>query len=555
MTQQLAQRIRLRETIGESNYATTRLAYDPERGKRVVVKTLDLSRVSDEKVIELFEREARVLSNLEHPRIPKFVGVYEERDESGRRVNLVQEYVDGVDLQRVIENGRHFTEAEVIRIGSELASILVYLHGFSPSIIHRDIKPSNVILDENDEVWLIDFGGARDRMMQDHLPEGGGMTIVGSYGYMPYEQFEGRAVPQSDVYSLGATLLFLLSHKHPADFDKEGMRLKIAGETNASKRLVRVLEKALAPDWSDRHASAAELKLELDALRGVVAPRKQPYLVAAAAAVLLCVAGLMVLSDRSEPASTSPAFVAQDAFAAPRQPLPGREIEAATGPTVVLVGDHVVEGKLLFDGRPIGEFTHEQPHFWLRNEDKGTVQSAGVKYQDGAIRIYALEPGRYGLSVRIDAIKDKAMTWPGDFDSFVTFVVVADKKTQVNVNLYKIMRLRRPVDNSDFVAADTGCDAMREHAGAPLTFEWDSLGDGVEYAYRITKLACPYTRKSIVEEGRTTSTRLELKLEPSGDGEFYMFDLDGFSSGKRVGKLQVRGNNFLGWDYRFRVPK
>ncbi|MCM2316647.1 MAG: protein kinase, partial [Thermoanaerobaculia bacterium] len=156
MTQELAQRIRFRETIGESNYAITRLAYDPELGKRVVVKTLELSRVDDEKVVELFRREARVLANLDHPRIPKFVGVYDERDENGRRLNLVQQHVDGVDLERVIEAGRHFTEAEVIRIGSELSSILAYLHGFSPPIIHRDIKPSNIILDANDEVWLVD---------------------------------------------------------------------------------------------------------------------------------------------------------------------------------------------------------------------------------------------------------------------------------------------------------------------------------------------------------------------------------------------------------------
>ncbi|MCM2316737.1 MAG: hypothetical protein NDJ92_16445, partial [Thermoanaerobaculia bacterium] len=407
---------------------------------------------------------------------------------------------------------------------------------------------------------LVDFGGARDRMMQDHLPEGGGMTIVGSYGYMPHEQFEGRALPQSDIYSLGATLLFLLTHKRPAEFERDGMRLKIRGETGASKGLLRVLERALAPDWNDRHPSAAVLKLELDALRGGVGLRGKPYFVAAAATVLLCIAGLVILPRRSEPPGAR--AVAERAVPAaglerelPRQLSPAPGVEAPSQATVTLVGEHVVEGRLLFDGRPIGEFTREQPHFWLRNEDKGTVQSAGVKYQDGSIRIYALEPGRYGLSVRIDALRDKPMTWPGDFDSFTTFSVAAEEKTVQDVDLYRIMQLRHPVDNSEFVASDTGCDAMREHDGEPLKFAWDSLGEGVEYEYRISRVACPYANASIVLEGKTVRTELIASLAPTGEREFYMFDLDAFKGGRRVGKLQVRGNSFLGWDYRFRVPR
>ena len=124
----------------------------------------------------------------------------------------MQEYIQGRTLTQLIDAQRPFTEAEAVRIGIELAKILEYLHGFSPPLVHRDIKPSNVLLAETGDVYLIDFGGVAVHALAEHERRS---TIVGTFGYMPPEQFAGQPLPASDVYSLGATLFYLLTHRDP----------------------------------------------------------------------------------------------------------------------------------------------------------------------------------------------------------------------------------------------------------------------------------------------------------------------------------------------------
>ena len=103
---------------------------------------------------------------------------------------------------------------------------LAYLHELRPPIIHRDVKPGNIVLAPDGEAWLVDFGAVRDRILHEIRTEGEGATIVGTYGYMPYEQFQGRALPASDVYALGMTLVFLLSHKEPHEIEAASGRLE-----------------------------------------------------------------------------------------------------------------------------------------------------------------------------------------------------------------------------------------------------------------------------------------------------------------------------------------
>jgi serine/threonine protein kinase len=116
-------------------------------------------------------------------------------------------------------------------LGIQLAGILEHLHALSPPVIHRDIKPSNVLLDSAGKAYLIDFGAVREILS----PPDGGRTVAGTYGYMPFEQFEGRAAPASDLYSLGATLLFLLSHKAPHQMEAEPGVLDFGPHLNVSE--------------------------------------------------------------------------------------------------------------------------------------------------------------------------------------------------------------------------------------------------------------------------------------------------------------------------------
>ncbi len=120
---------------------------------------------------------------------------------------LVQSFIEARSLQSWAESGHTFSEAEVKAIATQLLTVLTYLHSRQPPVIHRDIKPSNILLSDRSgnhpgQIYLVDFGSVQT------ISHPGTITVVGTYGYMPPEQFGGRTT--SDLYSLGATLIYLL---------------------------------------------------------------------------------------------------------------------------------------------------------------------------------------------------------------------------------------------------------------------------------------------------------------------------------------------------------
>jgi len=129
-----------------------------------------------------------------------------EKSKKGGELFLVTEKIEGESLAALRKRGVTFGEAEVLRLLRDAADTLGYLHGRAPPIVHRDLKPGNVIRRPDGSFAFIDFGAVRDRMK----PEGGS-TVVGTFGYMAPEQFQGRAMPASDVYAMGATALSLLT--------------------------------------------------------------------------------------------------------------------------------------------------------------------------------------------------------------------------------------------------------------------------------------------------------------------------------------------------------
>jgi hypothetical protein len=545
---QSPERYRFRETLGKTNLATTRLASDAESGRACVVKTLKFADIEDEKILELFHREARVLANLDHPYIPKFIGVFEEGTGEERTLNLVQEYVAGKNLAQAIEGGMRFVERDVIEIAIRLCRILEYLHAFSPPIIHRDIKPNNIILGEADEPYLIDFGGVRDRMMQDRSPHGGGFTIVGSYGYMPYEQFEGRAVPPSDIYSLGATLVYLLSHKEPSDFDRDGLRLKIRGEVNVSFAFLRVLEKMIDPDWRRRYQSAEDARRDMEKILAAgEAVETKRWIAAAVLSAAVLFGAYFVSTGRT---GETEALPKREVAAETVKPA---ALSGTTAGSVSVVGLPVVRGQVLFDGRPITEVTRVAPNFWFRNEDTGRAQDGAARYRDGAFEIYALPPGRYGMNVRLDARPDNPFLYPGDFESWTSFTVEAGQPSVVDVNVYEVMHLLSPTDNSARIPGGSECGARPVH-GKSMTIAWKPAGgEGVFYDYSITRVECPYKSSSSVLSGTTAETSVNVELPRTGRDEFYLLNLSARKDGRRIGGLLTHGSNYLAWDYRFQV--
>jgi serine/threonine protein kinase len=129
---------------------------------------------------------------------------------------LVMEYVKGKDLAKLIEN--HPSHRIDVKVGikwmRKVLEILKYLHNQTPPIIHRDIKPSNLMLTPEGEIFMLDFGIARTIS-----PESASHTSVGTFGYASPEQFSGRAVQTSDVFSTGATFHHLLSGESPTERD------------------------------------------------------------------------------------------------------------------------------------------------------------------------------------------------------------------------------------------------------------------------------------------------------------------------------------------------
>lgn len=261
----LQERYQLQEKLGQNAGRHTWLALDlhEERSQAVVVKMLTFGGDIQWKDLKLFETEAQILKQLNHPRIPKYKD-YFSIDDRTLWFGLIQEYIPGKSFKDLLAEKKRFTDAEIRQIAEEILEILIYLHSLNPRLLHRDIKPSNLIWGEDGRVYLIDFGAVQDRS----TPEGSTFTVVGTYGYAPMEQFGGRAVPASDLYALGATLIHLMTGVSPAELPTRDLHIqfrpKLDLENNDKVLLADWLEKLVEPAVEKRLPTAQKA---LDSLR------------------------------------------------------------------------------------------------------------------------------------------------------------------------------------------------------------------------------------------------------------------------------------------------
>jgi hypothetical protein len=186
---------------------------------------------------------------------------------------LVQDYIQGDCLQQLLKKGKRFTEAGVKEIAIQLLEILIYLHQLSPAVLHRDIKPSNIIWGKNRQVYLVDFGAVQEKAKA----EGATFTVVGTGGYAPPEQLWGRAVPASDLYALGATLIHLLTGTAPVDLPQRQMRLQFREQVSLTPSFAHWIETLTNPDPELRFSNA---RAALEALQASGSP-SSPLLTAA----------------------------------------------------------------------------------------------------------------------------------------------------------------------------------------------------------------------------------------------------------------------------------
>lgn len=248
-------RYELLAVLGAGSQGETSLALDHQSQTRVLLKELHFGHLDTLKALDLFERESRVLEGLSHPGIPAYLDTFHLVESDGKvaRYFLVQEYIEGKNLRDVVAAGELFDEARVRQVLEELLAILDYLHAQNPPIIHRDIKPSNIMMRPNGEGFaLIDFGAVQQKI----IAASGSSTIVGTSGYIPREQLMGRALPASDLYALGATAAFLLSHTSPSEMLNDEMTLDFRRHVHISEAFADYLAQLLTPYPEDRIQSA-----------------------------------------------------------------------------------------------------------------------------------------------------------------------------------------------------------------------------------------------------------------------------------------------------------
>lgn len=258
---ELQDRYRFVRELGSGAQGKVFLAIRLEDNQKVAIKQLRIDSIKSWKEYTLFHREADVLSSLNIPGVVKFYEACDCLDANPPCSYIVQEYIEGMPLKKMLKGGCRFSLNRVYDIVLQLLDILKKLHTHEPPIIHRDIKPSNIILKQNQEsdsytAYLIDFGAVANPQIQS-----GGSTIAGTFGYMSPEQNIGRPTPQSDTYALAAMIAYMISGVDPAEMQVKDLRLIIDPYVeNRPTALVQTLRRMLEPNIDMRLADINQLR-------------------------------------------------------------------------------------------------------------------------------------------------------------------------------------------------------------------------------------------------------------------------------------------------------
>jgi serine/threonine protein kinase len=264
-------RYQVQKVLGQGGFGRTYLAFDMQRfGESCVLKEFVPENTKEDlvrKSRELFEREAKVLYQINHPQIPKFLAWLTQED----RLFIVQEYIQGKTYSELLyehlsQRKVPFSEVEVIQWLQDLLPVLTYIH--QQNIIHRDISLDNVMFSTKQaKPVLIDFGVVKEKVTEifSKIEQGASPlargSIVGKVGYSPPEQiYMGYCYPCSDIYALGVSALVLLTGKMPHLLvDYLTLKWQWRSHTRVSEALGKILDKMLAEQPGQRYQSANEV--------------------------------------------------------------------------------------------------------------------------------------------------------------------------------------------------------------------------------------------------------------------------------------------------------
>ena len=254
------------EQLGQGGMATVYKAVQSSIGRVVAIKVMPTYFMGDPNFLQRFEREVKVIAELQHPRV---LPVYDYGQDQGRPY-IVMAYMPGGTLADLIRKGPMPLEATV-RLVEQIAEGLDHAHNHG--IIHRDFKPSNVLLDANGNAYLADFGIAK---MTESTVQLTGSGIVGTPAYMAPEMAEhGDVTPSIDIYALGITLYQMLTGKYPFEGETP-IRVMMAhtqdpipnvreARPDLPMPVAEVVRKAMAKKPADRYPTAGALASALRA--------------------------------------------------------------------------------------------------------------------------------------------------------------------------------------------------------------------------------------------------------------------------------------------------
>ncbi|MBD2336060.1 serine/threonine protein kinase [Calothrix sp. FACHB-156] len=260
----------IQKLLGQGGFGRTYLALDTQRFSEPCVVKEFVPATSKEDLIrksrELFEREAKVLYQIQHPQVPKFLALLAEE----QRLFIVQEYIDGKNFAQILQERlerqkKAFSEAEVKAWLLNILPVLEYIH--DRNIVHRDISLENIMLPNNQsQPVLIDFGVVKEKfteILSANSPNhhySVASSIVGKIGYSPQEQLRlGKCYPCSDIYALGVCAIVLLTGKMPYMLMDTSLQWQLHKRFNISDFFASILEKMVAEVPSDRYQSATEI--------------------------------------------------------------------------------------------------------------------------------------------------------------------------------------------------------------------------------------------------------------------------------------------------------
>lgn len=261
LTGQVIKTYELKEKIGEGGFGAVYRAHQKLIGREVAIKIILPRHANQPDFVRRFETEAQLVARLEHPYIVPLYDYW--REPTG--AYLVMRWLRGGSLEEHIKEVGSYSAREVSRILNQICEALIVAH--RQGVIHRDLKTENILLDENGNAFLTDFGIAKDlggnKITQNN-------AILGSPAYLSPEQIKGELVtPQSDIYSLGVVIYQMLTGSLPFD-DASPATLMYRhlseplpdvnlADPDFPPAINAVLQRATAKDPSDRYEDALEL--------------------------------------------------------------------------------------------------------------------------------------------------------------------------------------------------------------------------------------------------------------------------------------------------------